>query len=1084
MQVWGSKFRVSWTSLALALCGVMAVAGAARAGDENHPAPSSPPVQQSQNTPHDAIPIAESSFEPLGSHAEAPGSVPAANPTLGDPMPHPPASQGQPVTVLSETSAEAIVIPEMSTSPAPVVTVDRPAICLPPGPCPPANPPPDWLPRYKINASVDNCVKNINVTQQVSWTNPTNQATDRVVFHVYPRHRATQSQLEVYERTLESLRLDPNIAFDKKGRRIHFQSIRSGDLPLNFDFDAVVDTKMTVYLPQPVQPGETVQINLDYLLDIPPVQGRFGQYDGITMMVNWYPVVAYYGEEGWDAPPFVGWHQPFFNEAGNFEVELSLPASEQVSATGDLVSEVVEEGGRKRLSYVGCGVRDYSIVFSKRFELHEQQVGDVKIQVRAFPEYRLYARLALQTAAECIDLYSKWFGAYPYKEFKIVQAYFGWNGNESSGQVLIDGRVFAAPQMGHVYIDQLISHEICHQWWYSTVGTDGFRETWVDEGLVVHLNSLRVKQKFGQNGIPVIDWPKYLRWLPNIDYRTLQHYGYQLYYSRGGRGKVLAPLVDVGHMHNVFFLAYDRGSMVFSMMQQRMGDEQFYEFLRYIYAKYQFRILFVKDLKCELEAYTGEDWTQFFDSWLRSGEVCDWKIGPVHQDEVTGGYETKVVIKQKKEIAEPVELGYAVEKKGPICEKVLIQPKLAPYTVGNTRVDRTGDCEWTVTMVTPQKPKQLVLDPDHKVLDVNEFNNRWRFDPVFRLTPLYTPLDEVQIVNGLDRPVIAVGPGIDKDGKIGIRGGLIESGRYRISPYVMNWTQNGVITAGVDAELFNVPWPNFSIGMQLDRTLDKGVTNFPDNQGKLYARWTQAYTTSYIYDNNAYLEAYFKYGQNFYPDNNYRVPNAPPGIEGYEDIRAFGLTYHLDTTMPYWNPERGYKFDATYEHGFVAFCNGETFNRAWSQLSGVHKLPEGLGYLSETRLAGRIAGGVGSPDNGQHFRFGGAYRFRGQHQQTTEGSAYWLTSAEWRYPILTHLDYGCCDNVVSWRQLWSSLFYDVGESYILDDSQGGVQHAIGTGLYFQMNLLSFLEQLTVRFEVAYSIRSSSTLTWFGIYHAF
>ena len=103
-----------------------------------------------------------------------------------------------------------------------------------------------------------------------------------------------------------------------------------------------------------------------------------------------------------------------------------------------------------------------------------------------------------------IPLYESWFGPYFDEEFEIAQSYFGWNGNECSGMVLIDDRVMRLPSAGIRYLDHLVTHETCHQWFYNTVGTDGYAETFMDEGLVSCFTALRLDgqvKKFGQSAL-------------------------------------------------------------------------------------------------------------------------------------------------------------------------------------------------------------------------------------------------------------------------------------------------------------------------------------------------------------------------------------------------------------------------------------------------------------------------------------------------------------------------------------------------------------------------------------------------------
>ena len=85
--------------------------------------------------------------------------------------------------------------------------------------------------------------------------------------------------------------------------------------------------------------------------------------------------------------------------------------------------------------------------------------------------------------------------------------------------------------------------------------------------------------------------------------------------------------------------------------------------------------------------------------------------------------------------------------------------------------------------------------------------------------------------------------------------------------------------------------------------------------------------------------------------------------------------------------------------------------------------------------------------------------------------------------MLTDLQLQCYDNFAALRSIDGSLFYDVGESFIFNRSQG-LDHAIGAGLYLDMPLFSFAENLTARLEFGHSLRYSTSILWFGWYNAF
>ena len=131
-----------------------------------------------------------------------------------------------------------------------------------------------------------------------------------------------------------------------------------------------------------------------------------------------------------------------------------------------------------------------------------------------------------------------------------------------------------------------------------------------------------------------------------------------------------------------------------------------------------------------------------------------------------------------------------------------------------------------------------------------------------------------------------------------------------------------------------------------------------------------------------------------------------------------------------------------------------------------------------------MAGGYGWDNNGQHFRFGGPGRFRGVQASDVEGNAFWLTSVEWRVPLSGELNWEVADNTASLQSIDGSLFYDVGRSYLFDQLQGDIDHAVGAGLYFEIPILSFVENLTIRTEYGYSMVNQTSAFWFGLYRAF
>jgi hemolysin activation/secretion protein len=157
------------------------------------------------------------------------------------------------------------------------------------------------------------------------------------------------------------------------------------------------------------------------------------------------------------------------------------------------------------------------------------------------------------------------------------------------------------------------------------------------------------------------------------------------------------------------------------------------------------------------------------------------------------------------------------------------------------------------------------------------------------------------------------------------------------------------------------------------------------------------------------------------------------------------------------------------------FGEQQALNQFSGQFSYVQGLPDGLGWLSESRVAMRVYGAVGLPNKGLYFPLGGAGLFRGFDLAERQGSLVWVGSAEWRVPLVRHLRCDCLDHTVGLREIWGATFYDAGNAYVSGHALGDVAHALGVGLGFDVAWFSFVERTMIRLDVAQTINSSAPL---------
>ncbi len=936
---------------------------------------------------------------------------------------------------------------------------------------------PAGLPRYEIDARLDLEARKVVARERVRFTNRSAVAVRELVFHVYPRYRVQDGDRAALSRTLEVLRLSPDEAMDRRGRRMAVAEVRVAGRAAPIVFDPDVDTVMIVPLERTVAPGDSIEAELAFTLELPDYWGRWGHHDGVTYLMNWYPVLAHHDDRGWERTPFVPWHQPWHQEAGHYTVRFDLPEGQVVASSGRITRRDEGGPGRQVVSIVASPARDFALVCSERFEAHERQVGSKTVRVLGFPEHGDNPEAILRYAAEVIPLYERWFGPYFDDEFEIAPAFFGWNGNECSGLVLLDDRVMRLPAAGTRYLDHLVTHEACHQWFWNVVGSDGYAETFMDAGLVNCFTALRLDEKYGHNA-PLIVWPRGLTWLPTIGREDLRLAGYYGWRARGYTGPVIQDLKAMGDLNSLFSLAYDRGGKVVGMIHNRLGPDRFFAFFRGIYRDYAYKTFRFADLKRELAAFDpGYDWAAFLDGWLVDHAETDWSVGRVEvapDGAEGGGREVSIELRQHGKMVEPTVV---LCRCGTTDLRVPIWPERGDYDVPGARVSRR-DGGWLVRVHAPEAPSQVVVDPDHALLDAVPDNNRWKTEVAWRFTPLMTPLDESSQFQAHDRVSVVAGPFIDQYARGGFKVGLQRLDRWQVTAWAgVEPALNEAIFGG-QATLFHFPGPMWSTGI----FYEEGLYNFYNDRrhsgGRAFLRYRLLETSSFLIDDQGFAELYFGTGNEFWPGDDGRPVRGT--------LNAFGARYHMSTLFPYWDPVEGRIVEATAEYGDTAFGSSLTYARMTAEYGIVRSLPDSMGVLAKGRLAFRMYGGAGFPDTSPYFRLGGGRRLRALDLTQETGSAVWLATFEWRMPLWREMNRDALDHVVSFRNLFGAVFYDVGQSY-LRGRWGPVVHGVGVGLRLDTSLFAFLERATLRLDLAQPIGlgpDRGPVLWFGINQVF
>ena len=287
-----------------------------------------------------------------------------------------------------------------------------------------------------------------------------------------------------------------------------------------------------------------------------------------------------------------------------------------------------------------------------------------------------------ETAAEMVDFFSDLYGAPYSKSLAIIEmGEFAPNGYWAPGLVLMSpyGRRETVNR-------QLVGKLVANQWWGSLVGAGNRNHLWLVDGLAKYSALLETEDSEGEEAFGTA--------LSNTRINALTFDEVPL--RQSSRVADFSPQMES--------LTSARGAMVLHMLRWRVGDEAFFSTLRDLISGHTWGTLTTDAFRELYEDATGKDLDGFFLQWTETN------ITPEFKQEYTiyrlGGNEGfRVIGKINQDMdtfSMPVEL--KVETEG--------EPEFHVVEVAGTASD--------FTLETFGKPRQVVLDPNHRILRLDE----------------------------------------------------------------------------------------------------------------------------------------------------------------------------------------------------------------------------------------------------------------------------------------------------------------------------------------------------------------------------
>jgi aminopeptidase N len=406
-----------------------------------------------------------------------------------------------------------------------------------------------------------------------------------------------------------------------------------------FSYD---DKVLTILLPQPVKPDETLKVAVSYRLEEP----RKGMYFVLpNASTPRKPQMVYTMSEPIEARYWVPAHD-WPNARWTSDIEVTVPAPYSVVANGTLVGKNVSSDGKSATFHwrndIPTDPHLMGLVVGELVEQREEWRGK-PVLTYTQPGSEAAARFTFRHVPEMLQFYTKLIGYdFPYPSYShITVADHHHGGMEQAGFSFVSPFYIADRDEGDWPVEGteswLIAHMLGHQWFGGVVNYRSVSQAWLNEGFATYLDTLWTSHR------EMPDRLEYEMWQKARDVAGSDS-------SETGKPMVNRDLSDVEDIYQMDgSKVYYKGAWVVHMLRNQLGDEVFWAGIRRYLRDHEWQSVETTDLRQALEKASGRDLEQFFQQWI-------YGHGVPHLD-VDYSWDAKkrqatVVVKQTQKISE------------------------------------------------------------------------------------------------------------------------------------------------------------------------------------------------------------------------------------------------------------------------------------------------------------------------------------------------------------------------------------------------------------------------------------------------
>lgn len=511
---------------------------------------------------------------------------------------------------------------------------------------------------YTIDVRLDDRSHMLHGQETFTYQNNSATTLDTIWIHLWPNAYHDRSSA-LCEQLARNGDLDLHFATEEERGWIDSLDFAENDADASWGYHSIHRDIAWIKLNLPLAPGTRTTISTPFRVKIPDGKfSRLGHTGQAYYITQWYPKPAVFDAEGWHAMAYLTQGE-FYSEFGSFDVSITLPANYVVGATGSLqnLAEVAwmdslaalpsadheryylekqrekmnafpaSTAAIKTLRFIQDNVHDFAWFADKRFIVCKSEVvlpksgRTVKTWALFTPKNAELWSDAVSYVNESVRFYSEWVGDYPYDACTAIDGTISAGGGMEYPMITIIGDMSDKQSL-----DNVIAHEVGHNWFYGILGSNERDHAWMDEGMNSFVELLYMRKRYPSGGITIGGLGFLSKKLgATKDGHRLQNEWMYRFNARRNLDQPISLTSDAFTSTNYGCMVYAKSALVFDHLMAYLGDDTMKRCLNTYFDEWNFKHPQPEDVRKVFERESGKELGWIFDHAIKRDSKIEFK---------------------------------------------------------------------------------------------------------------------------------------------------------------------------------------------------------------------------------------------------------------------------------------------------------------------------------------------------------------------------------------------------------------------------------------------------------------------------